>query len=328
MIDFLLDKGIVPEWALRRGIRALLAARLASEARRKDSLPQILQSMKEGPIALQTTKANDQHYEVPAEFFKLVLGKRLKYSSGYWYGSTQKLSEAEENMLDLASRRADLAQGQKILELGCGWGSFSLWMAESFSRAQIVGVTNSKIQKEYIDGQIRERGLKNVSILTADMNSFDTTEEYDRVVSVEMFERMRNWERLLEKVSIWLRPGGLFFMHIFTHRDYAYFFDVPHFFTNGLMPSDGLPAHFQQDLSLINHWFVPGTHYSQTARAWLDNLNASEKEVLRIFSGAYGPANAGKWLERWRLFFMACEELLGYALGTEWQVSHYLFRKS
>ncbi len=335
MIDRLIEKKLVPDKIIRMGIRSLLEKRLKDERKNAGKLPQLIASMKASPIAILPKDANEQHYEVPADFFKLVLGHRMKYSSGYWYEGTQSLDMAEAAMLEISADRADLTQGQKILELGCGWGSFSTWIAESFPHAQVLGVSNSRSQKEFIDKRASEIGLKNLSILTADMNSFDTTETFDRIVSVEMFEHMRNWEKLLEKVSLWLRPGGLFFMHIFTHRDLTYFFEdngpsdwmTRYFFSGGMMPGDGLPYHFQKDLKIIRHWFVPGTHYGKTARAWLNNLDRNKAKALEILAKTYGPAEAAKHFSRWRVFFMSCEELWNYAMGTEWQVSHYLFKK-
>jgi cyclopropane-fatty-acyl-phospholipid synthase len=338
MIDLLLERNLLPDSLVRFGIRRLLAQRIRDESRGdpKERLRAYIEDLKKRPIAEHTQAANEEHYEVPTAFYKCCLGKRLKYSGCLYPNGNESLDEAEEAMLGLYVERARLFDGQEVLELGCGWGSLSLYLAERMPASRITGVSNSRTQKEYIDSEARRRGLKNLTILTHDMNTFGIDEgRFDRVVSIEMFEHMKNYQALMASVARWLKPGGLLFVHIFTHQSLAYHFVsrgasdwmARYFFTGGQMPSHGLLTHFQDDLSLVSDWKVNGTHYQKTAEAWLSNMDRHEREVMDIFRATYGEAQALKWWSYWRVFFMSCAELWGYRGGEEWIVSHYLFSK-
>jgi len=337
----LTEQGIVPDVVLRRGIRFLLKQRLkeikSSDVESMSDLQnEFINHMKKSDIALVPEKANEQHYEVPADFYMKTLGKHHKYSGAYWPKGVTSLDVAEAKGLAKTCEHAKLENGQNILELGCGWGSLTLWMAAHYSESQITAVSNSHSQREYIEAQATKQGLSNIKIITCDMNEFDIEENsFDRVVSVEMFEHMRNWEKLYENVSRWLKPEGYFFKHIFVHKTATYEFSdngpsdwmSRYFFTGGMMPSDDLPLAFQKDLNFINRWRWDGTHYEKTANAWLENMDKNKESLMPLFKDIYGHAAAQMWWSRWRMFFMACAELFGYKNGQEWWVSHYLFQK-
>jgi cyclopropane-fatty-acyl-phospholipid synthase len=333
-IDSLLERDLLPDFVIRAGIRRLLKQRLQEEAERNNAAD-FIRKMNASPIALQTQSANEQHYEVPTEFFQLVLGKHLKYSSAYWNNGQASLDEAELEMLKLTCDRAQLANAQSILELGCGWGSLSLFMAEHFPGSKIISVSNSKTQKEFIDRQIATRAIKNLQIITADMNSFDTDQHFDRVVSVEMFEHMRNYRKLMEKIASFLKEDGKLFIHIFSHARFAYAFEIrdqsdwmaKYFFSGGMMPSDQLLYSFQEQFQIEEHWRVNGHHYEKTAQAWLQNMDRNRETILNLFQKFYGVDEAKKWWSYWRIFFMSCAELWGYKDGNEWLVSHYLLKR-
>ena len=336
----LAEKGLLPDSIIRAGIRKLVATRLSDISANNCEVgskifADFASNMNRANIAEVPELANAQHYEVPAEFFYQSLGTQRKYSSCFWLPETEDLDDAEILALQQTCDHADIQDGQHILELGCGWGSLSLWMATHYPNAQITGVSNSHSQRETIMQMAKSLGVTNLNIITADMNVFDAPSTYHRIVSVEMFEHMRNWQVLYSKVANWLKPNGLFFKHIFVHRNTPYLFDVQadddwmsqFFFSGGMMPSDDLPLHFQDALKIKQRWRWDGTHYEKTANAWLQNMDANAELITPILVQTYGAKDAEMWRNRWRMFYMACAELFGYNNGQEWWVTHYLFEK-
>jgi cyclopropane-fatty-acyl-phospholipid synthase len=338
MIDTLLEKNLLPDWLIRLGIRRLLRQRLheIEQPSPETQVAAFAEQLRAMPIAVNTAESKEQHYEVPTLFYQKCLGPRLKYSSGLYERGDETLAKAEEQMLALTCARAQLADGLEILELGCGWGSLTLWMAEKYPSARITGVSHSRTQREHILGVARQRGLTNVNIITCDMNDFAADPgRYDRVVSVEMFEHMKNWPQLMANIAHWLKPGGLFFAHVFVHARFAYHFEIrdetdwmsKFFFTGGMMPAHDLFTRFQDDLKLIESWKVNGTHYAKTAEHWLQNMDAHRAEIMPLFVQTYGAGQAVKWWAYWRVFYLACAELWKFRDGEEWHVGHYLFRR-
>lgn len=332
------EKGLVPDMFIRIGIRHLLRKRIGELISDDQQLnvtnkKKFIKDMDASPIALVPDLANEQHYEIPSEFYDLCLGNNKKYSSCFWEKNVNNLDEAENLSLRLTAEHANLKDGLDILELGCGWGSLSLWMASHFPKASITSVSNSSSQKAYIDNEAKKRKINNLEIITCDMNDFSTKKKYDRVVSVEMIEHMRNHRMLFSNIKSWLKPGGNFMMHIFVHKSQPYLFEIKddddwmskYFFSGGMMPSDDLPSFFQDNLTLKNKWRWSGEHYEKTANAWLENIDKNHAKALTVLEKIYGKDDSIKWFNRWRIFFMACAELWGYKGGKEWFVSHYLF---
>jgi cyclopropane-fatty-acyl-phospholipid synthase len=331
----LAEAGLLPDALARLGIRRLLRARLrevaagtpAAQRARKDAF---LAALARGPIAAVPERANEQHYEVAPEFFAAVLGSRLKYSCGLWPEGVADLDASEERMLALSCGRAGIEDGASVLDLGCGWGSLSLWLAERQPRSRILAVSNSKPQSEFILARAAERGLGNLRVRTCDVNVFEPDERFDRVVSVEMFEHVRNHEGLLARIARWLEPDGSLFVHHFCHREHAYAYEdegpddwmARHFFSGGIMPSEDLLRHRQRDLVVEQRWWVDGRHYQKTCEAWLARLDARRDEVLPVLERVYGAGAGRLWLHRWRLFFLSCAELFGWRGGEQWGVAH------
>ena len=335
------ESGLVPDTVIRAGIRRLL------EAKRKEIhagdieyaanvTNTFVEMMSSSPIALVPDVANEQHYEVPAEFFAEVMGDNLKYSCGYWPKDVSDLSESECAALELTVKRACIEDGMNVLDLGCGWGSLSLWIAEHFPNAAVTGVSNSNAQREFILRQADARSVENIEILTCDMNDFAIDKKFDRVVSIEMFEHMRNYGELFRRIDSWLAPAGRFFMHIFCHRTtpYEYIDKGPgdwmsrYFFTGGIMPSAGLPLRFAEHLCIDKRGHLNGKHYARTCDAWLASMDSKQDTIMPVLADCYGKQDASKWWQRWRMFFMACSELFDYDEGNEWYVGHYLFKKT
>lgn len=330
----------LPDWLIRLGIKGLLRQRLADEkagdpqaaSERKNEL---ISALRQSPIAIETEAANEQHYEVPSAFYRYALGPHFKYSGCWWDEHTNTLEAAEAAMLARYVERGEFANGQQVLELGCGWGSLTLYLAKQFPDSQITGVSNSHSQREFIEQQARDRGLTNLRVITCDVNELTLDSQYDRIVSVEMFEHMRNYQRLLDNVGGWLRDDGKLLVHIFCHQTLLYPFETEgddnwmgqYFFTGGIMPSVDTLLHFQDALQIDKYWLVSGTHYQRTAEAWLANTDMHAEEITALFESVYGAGQGKLWLQRWRMFFMACAELFGYRGGNEWLVGHYLFNK-
>ena len=339
MLGRIVDSGLVPEPLLRAGIRAVCALRLRQERRGVEGEQArhqaLVEELRRSEIAIETAAANAQHYEVPAAFFERVLGPHLKYSSCYWPRGVERLGDAEEAMLALTAERAGLADGQDVLDLGCGWGALALWASRRFPASRITAVSHSRTQRAFLEERARAAGLANLSVRTADARALELpAASYDRVVSVEMFEHMRNYELLLRRIAGWLRPDGALFVHVFAHRRHAYPFEdagrsdwmAREFFTGGLMPSTSLLHQFQRDLRITVEWHLSGTHYARTAEAWYANLMAARGAIRELFAAAYGEAAAERRFQRWRVFFLACAELFGYRGGRERLVAHYRFR--
>lgn len=336
----LAEQGYVPDSLVRFGIRRLVEKRLRNTRNGSAEHNQIIknefiESMIESPLAVETDKANEQHYELPPAFFDLVLGKHKKYSSCIYRNGTTTLDEAEADMLKLYCERGQFEDGMDVLELGCGWGSLTLWLGETYPNSRITAVSNSHSQRDYITQQAEQRGISNINIITCDINEFTIDQRFDRVVSIEMFEHLRNYQILFHNISTWLKPKGKLFFHIFTQKTMPYLFEIQnendwmskYFFTGGMMPSDDLPLYFQNDLVLEQHWSLSGEHYEKTSNHWLENMDRHKERIMPIMREVYGKEQEVIWFHRWRMFFMACAEMFGFRKGQEWLVSHYLFSK-
>lgn len=336
-----IEQGLVPDPIIRFGIRSLLKQRLkemqSQEASAQDNFAQVHANLlRQSPLAIMTKQANEQHYEVPTEFYELCLGQHKKYSSCYWEDDMTELEQAEQKALDISIERAEIKDGMRILELGCGWGSLSLELARRFPNSSITAVSNSATQRQFIESQAEKYGYKNLTILTRDLGKEENynfgSEKFDRVMSIEMMEHIRNYEKFFALVSRNMSPDAKMFVHIFTHKKTPYFFETEgadnwmgkYFFSGGQMPARDLFDHFSQDLKVEKKWDWSGTHYQKTLEAWLQKMDQNEDKVYELFAKAYGHHQATVWVNRWRVFYMACSELFGFNNGEEWAVTHYL----
>lgn len=336
----LAERGYLPDWLIRFGIRQQLGARLMLERKLGcEGLSQFEREFRveqrKSAIAIHTREANEQHYELPSPYFEMVLGPHRKYSSCLWPPGVEDLSAAEDRMLALTCDRAQIVDGMDIMDLGCGWGSMSLWMATHYPSSQIYAVSNSASQREFIERQATERRLDNLKVETCDINQFTPPRKFDRIVSVEMFEHLRNYEQLFERIAQWLSPVGKLFAHVFYHGRCGYPFETDgkndwmarHFFTGGMMPSADMMLFFQRDLLIEDRWLINGAHYEKTLNAWLARHDAARDKILPLFEATYGRELAKRMFYRWRIFYLACAELFGFRDGEEWGVAHFLFCK-
>ncbi len=336
--NFFISRGLIPDSLLRRGVRNQGRQRLQmmKNTDLKQEYLTFLKQASSGKIAVHTDDANNQHYEVDSEFFQYCLGKNLKYSSCYWNDDTSSLDEAEDIMLDLYCKRAKIEDGMTILDVGCGWGSLSLYLAQKYPKSKITGVSNSNSQRKFIEKLGYERNLHNLKIVTKDINSFETNKKFDRIISIEMFEHTKNSKILMDSINKWLAPDGLFFMHVFAHKYNPYYFDTEqknawmakYFFTGGMMPNHDLFKDLESDLNYQKSWMLSGTHYEKTSNAWLEKMDSNKTKILELFRRNNSNSVAKKKFYFWRLFFIACAEIFGYDGGSEWIISHHLFKKS
>jgi cyclopropane-fatty-acyl-phospholipid synthase len=341
MWQSLLEQNRIPDALIRQGIRYYNRQHLKRLAQggaeaQQARLMEVVATLRTAPLAVATEKANEQHYELPPAFFEYVLGPHLKYSCGYWKNPHVTLAQSESDMLAITCHRAAIQDHTQILELGCGWGSLTIYMAQKYPHSQITAVSNSRPQRLHIEKRVAALGLSNVKIITADINNFAPEEHFDHIVSVEMFEHMRNYQTLFSRLFQWLKPGGHLFTHVFAHRQFAYLFEVEHerdwmakyFFTGGTMPSKDLFLYFCSPLRLKEQWVVDGRHYQRTSEAWLANMDNHRTEIEALFAETYGPEAITRWWAYWRVFFLSCAELFGHADGQEWYVTHCLFEKT
>ena len=329
---WLAERGWIPDFLLRIAVKFISKARIKKSSSFSEKLD-VISSLRDGPIAELTPFANKQHYEVPPAFFEKVLGSKLKYSCSLFSDNQKSLNDAETEMLKTYIERANIRSKQEILDLGCGWGSFSLYAAQKFSNSNFTAVSNSDEQINFIKSKIQELGLTNLLALKQDINQLNLNKKFDRIVSIEMFEHMRNYKNLLQRLSNLMTDDGLLFVHIFCHRQSAYFYEIKnqwdwmtkYFFTGGIMPSKDIFEFFDEDLTVAESWEINGKHYSKTSKSWLKNIDKNSKIVNQILNQHYDEKNI--WFNRWRIFFLACEEFFKINDGKEWFVSHYLLEK-
>ena len=332
-----ISRGLIPDFLLRRGVRGQGKQRLRmmENSDLEKEYKNFLKEASSGEIAVHTDDANNQHYEVNSDFFQYCLGENLKYSCCYWNDDTFSLDDAEDIMLDMYCKRSKIEDGMNILDIGCGWGSLSLYLAKKYPKSKVTGVSNSSSQKMFIDGVAADRNLRNLKIVTKDINYFDTEDKFNRIISIEMFEHTKNSKKLMNSINDWLKPNGMFFMHVFAHKDNPYYFDTSqdnawmakYFFTGGMMPNHNLFRDLESNLDYQKSWMLSGTHYEKTSNAWLDKMDLNKQNIIELFKKNNGNAIAKRKFHFWRLFFIACAEIFGYDNGAEWVVSHHLFKK-
>jgi cyclopropane-fatty-acyl-phospholipid synthase len=343
--DKLLEKGLIPEFLLRLIIRLHLEYRLSQQPDTVEEIQKhlnmFIEKMEKNPITIEIKKANEQHYEIPTRFFQQILGGRLKYSCGYWDNIPSykdlpsNLDKSEEDMLFITCKRAQIEDGQRILELGCGWGSLLFFILENYEVSEYVAITNSKSQKQYIETLAEKRNINNLRVIKSDVSQINTEGEFDRIVSIEMFEHVRNYRKLLAKLSQILKKEGKLFIHIFTDKNYPYFYELDstsgwmakYFFRGGIMPSANLLFYFSDNFSVEKVWRVNGLNYKLTLDAWLRKMKNNKKTVFPILEDTYGKKNAKKWWHYWNTFFISCSEAFGIHNGNQRFVSHYLLNK-
>ncbi|KAF4399168.1 hypothetical protein G4B88_023762 [Cannabis sativa] len=321
-----LERNHLPDVVIRRLTRLLLAARLRSGYKpsvhlQLSDLLRFINSLKEMPIAIKTDEPKAQHYELPTSFFNLVLGQNFKYSCCYFEKSSSTLEEAEKAMLEMYCEKSKLEDGQTVLDVGCGWGSLSLYIAQKYKNCKVTGICNSSTQNDHIDQRCRELGVENVEIIVANISTFEVERSFDRIYSIGMFEHMKNYKELLKKISGWMKKDALLFD--VNEDDWI----TRYFFTGGTMPSANLLLYFQDDVSVIDHWLVNGKHYAQTSEEWLKRMDKNVRLIKPIMESTYGKENAVKWTVYWRTFFIAIAELFGYNNGEEWMVALFIFKK-
>jgi cyclopropane-fatty-acyl-phospholipid synthase len=340
-----LTHGIIPESLIRLFLKLFYEIRFRRVPKDVNEvqhhLTEFISKLNQEPIAISTDQANEQHYELPTAFFKLILGKYMKYSCGYWNLPLKRecfeeqLTESEERMLKLTCERAKINNGDNILDLGCGWGSLSTFIKDNYEDTRITAVSNSSTQKQYIQSIIRTRDIEDLNVITANIADLELDKDFDVIISVEMFEHMRNYKKLLKKLGGFLKPNGRLFIHIFTDKNYPYFFEMDskrswmtkYFFRGGIMPSSNLLLYFQDDFLIEHLWKVSGIHYKYTLNSWLWKMKANRCKIQSILAETYGKKHCRKWWNYWKLFFISLAEVFGSKDGNQRFISHYLFKK-
>ena len=335
MTRFLLslaESGFIPDVLIKIAARHISTRRL-NESNNHDNKDAIINALSKGVVAEKTYDANEQHYEVPPEFFKQVLGENLKYPCSL-FENENSLDDAERSMLDLYIERAEIKNGQEVLDLGCGWGSFSLYVAKKFPNVNITSISNSSDQISYIKNEAQKRGLLNIEAIRMDVNNLKLDNQFDRIISIEMFEHLRNYKLILNSLNELLKPDGRLFIHIFCHKKLTYFYELKnnldwmtkYFFKGGIMPSMDIFKYFEDEVIIINQWNINGNNYSKTCKAWLDNHYKNKRKILDIFKKHYDKPKI--WYNRWRIFFLSCQAFFALNKGNEYFVSQFLLRKS